>query len=82
MFGGGGGDPGSRLHAVLVKLAGAVPRREQHHLGDAQKRKPTAGVVTSKDIIESVLAESAPIPPAAQDGEFGRRGRTGIEKIN
>lgn len=44
-----------RLQAVLVKLAGVMPQ----HLGDKKR------VTSSTDIIESVLAESAPIPTVA-----------------
>lgn len=58
MFGGGDrrrtADSG-RLQAVLVKLAGVMPQ----HLGEKKR------VTSSKDIIESVLAETAPIPTAA-----------------
>lgn len=58
MFGGGDRrrttDSG-RLQAVLVKLAGVMPQ----HLGEKKR------VTSSKDIIESVLAETAPIPAAA-----------------
>lgn len=68
MFGGGdrrrAADSG-RLQAILIKLAGVMPQAGQHHLGEKKR------VTSSKDIIESVLAETAPIPtPAAAQSEY------------
>lgn len=57
---GGRGADSSRLQAVLVKLAGVMPQ----HLGERKR------VTSSKDIIESVLAEAAPIPAAAAQSEY------------